>query len=376
MKKIFAAVLGGLLCVCAFAGGRSDAEKGTAAKETFKPSYKQQMPEGNPCVFEEVWGWVMRNREDEFKPEFPVTDACYFSAEVDSYGNLCNIPDIRKLKDFNGRKHLVIVSDSRSLTHFLLDPTFKLVDKFVKDVMKAAKPYDGVQVDFELIPGKDAKNFYNFLVKLSEECKKADKMFTVCVPARLKTISDDIFPYKKIADISDRVIIMAYDEHWSTSKPGAIANVAWCQKIVDYAKTVIPQEKLVMGLPFYGRTWASEKTASGWYFTGVNRLIRQYDAAKPKYVDDIPTTKITMKVSVEAWWEDCYSVVQKMRLYEQKEVKAIAFWRIGQEDPLVWDWVKYRAQIIEPPIPEDVLNGQEEAPSTEVDHVDTEYAAE
>ncbi len=374
MKKILAAITAGLICAAAFAGGRSDAEGGKAEKN-FKPSYNQQMPEGEPAVFDEVWGWVMTKREDELNPNFPVTDVCYFSAEVDSYGALCNVPDIRKLKNFTGRKHIVIVSDSRSLTHFLLDPSYKLVDRFIKDIMKAAKPYDGVQIDFELIPGKDGKNFLNFLTKLSQECKDAGKMFTVCVPARIKTISDDIFPYKKIAEISDRVIIMAYDEHWSTSKPGPIASVAWCEKIVDYAKTVIPQEKLVMGLPFYGRTWASEKPASSWYFTGVNRLMREYDAKKVKYVDDIPTTNITIKVKTEAWWEDCYSTVKKMRLYEQKDVKSIAFWRIGQEDPLIWNWIIPRVHIVEPEIP-DEMQIQESVSSEEVDHVDIEYAAE
>lgn len=344
MKKILAVANFVLFTFAAFAGGRIDAEKGVAAKKQkeFKPAYKQMMPEGKPVEFEEVWGWVMKERESEFDPSMPLTDVCYFSAEVDSYGALCDVPDIKMLKNYKGRKHLVVVCDSKSLTHFVLDPEYKLVEKMVSDIMEAAKPYDGVQVDYELIPGKDAKNFLSFLKMLSDCCKEKGKMFTVCVPARVKTISDDVFPYKKIADLCDRVMIMAYDEHWSTSKPGAIANEAWCERIVNYAKTVIPSEKVVMGLPFYGRSWASEKTAAGWYFTGINRIIRENDSDKVAYMNGIPNTKLTMKISVEAWWEDCYSSVQKMRLYESKNIAGIAFWRIGQEDPLVWKWVSIK----------------------------------
>ena len=349
MKKILAACCMAMITASLFAGGRSDAEKGTAAKKEkeFKPAYKPMLPEGEPCSFNEVWGWVMKERESEFDVNYPLTDVCYFSAEVDSYGELCEIPDIKLLGNFAGRKHIVVVCDSKSLTHFVVDPAFGLRDKMVQDIMTAATPYDGVQVDYELIPGKDAKNFLNFLTLLSEECKKANKMFTVCVPARMKTISDDVFPYKKIAEISDRVMIMAYDEHWSTSKPGAIANEGWCERICNYAKTVIPQEKLIMGLPFYGRTWASEKTASGWYFTGVNRLMREHSHEHVQYLNGIPNVKMTFKVDVEAWWEDCYSTVQKMRMYESKDVSGIAFWRIGQEDPIVWKWVSVVPKVEE-----------------------------
>lgn len=309
-------------------------------KEEIKPAYKQKEPEGNPVEMREIWGWVMQSRLDEFDNEYPLTDVGFFAADVDCYGNLINVPDRNRLANFPGRVHLVVICDSKSLTHFVLDPKFGIVDKMIQDIMKAAEPFDGVNVDYELIPGKDGKNFFNFLDRLSKECKKAGKMFTVCVPARVKTISDDIFPYKKIASISDRVMIMAYDEHWSSSQPGAIASMGWCQKIVDYAVTVIPEEKLIMGLPFYGRSWANEKVAQAWYFEGVNRIIDEYDAGKVTYINDVPNVNITMKVKANVWFEDAYSTVSKMRLYKDSGVNMIAFWRIGQEDRSVWNWMQ------------------------------------
>ena len=46
----------------------------------------------------------------------------------------------------------------------------------------------------------------------------------------------------------DKIIVMAYDEHWATSAPGAIASLSWCKKIADYASSVIPKEKLVIAI--------------------------------------------------------------------------------------------------------------------------------
>lgn len=305
-----------------------------------KIAYKQKQPLGLPVEMDEVWGWVMQNKEAEFSFAYPISDVGYFAADVDCYGNLINVPDRKKLEGYEGRVHLVIVCDSKSLTHFVLDPKFGIADQMVNDIMKAVEPFDGLNVDYELIPGKDAKNFMRFLEKLSAECHKKGKLFTVCVPARIKTISDDIFPYKKIASISDRVMIMAYDEHWSTSRPGAVASVDWCRKIADYAVTTIPPEKLVMGLPFYGRSWASEKVSQGWYFEGVNRMMNEYKPGKVQYINEVPTVDIKVTVDTEFWFEDAYSIVTKMRLYELSGIRHIAFWRIGQEDKTVWQWIK------------------------------------
>lgn len=310
-----------------------------AKKYTGGTSYKQKKIEGEKIELNEVWGYVMQGREYELQEATPLTDVGYFAAEVDTYGHLSNVPKRKSLKNFSGRVHLVLVCDSRSLTHFVLDQTFGLRKTLIDDIIKAAKDYDGVQVDYELIPGKDVKNFLSFLEDLASKTKSNGKIFSVCVPARIKTISDDAFPYEKIAKVADKLIIMAYDEHWSTSKPGAVASLSWCKMIRDYAVSVLPLEKIVMGLPFYGRTWASEKVAQGWYFSGVNRIMKEYKAKKVQYDDGVPHTNIKMKVDVNCYFEDAYSTVQKLNLYKESGITSVAFWRIGQEDASVWQWI-------------------------------------
>ena len=95
-----------------------------------------------------------------------------------------------------------------------------------------------------------------------------------------------------------------------------------------------------MGLPFYGRTWSEKKPAQAWYYSGINRIMKENGVKKVEYIDGIPSVKFNMDVEVTGFFEDVNSVVQKMRLYDYKNVKNIAFWRIGQEDSDVWDWIK------------------------------------
>ena len=50
---------------------------------------------------------------------------------------------------FKGNIHLVIVDNSRSLTHFCLNPEFRIRKELIDDIVKGAKSFDGVQIDFE-----------------------------------------------------------------------------------------------------------------------------------------------------------------------------------------------------------------------------------
>ena len=306
--------------------------------------YKLKQPSGTPAEFRESWGYVTMKRSEEYSKKLPVTDVCFFSAEINCYGQLTSIPDRKKLDIGNARSHMVVVCDSYSLSHFVLDPSFGIRKQLIKDIVKAAEPFDGVQIDFEVIPGKDRLNFISFLQDLRNSLKE-EKWFSVCVPARTKTISDDMYPYEKIASLCDRVFIMAYDEHWSGSTPGAIASVDWCKKVAEYAKTVIPEKKLIMGIPFYGRTWVDKTTAQAWYFSGANRIMRENDVETVTYENDIPTFKYKTQVSVTGYFNDAYSDHLLCKMYQNMGIKKIGFWRIGQEDPAFWDWLKINKNL-------------------------------
>lgn len=318
----------------AFQGNEGD-EK---TDEPLLPKYTLRPVEGNPIQVKESWGYVMQNRVEEYDSSIPLTDVCFFSAEVNCYGELTGVPNRSKIKVGNARCHMVVVCDSKSLTHFVLDPNSPARRPLMKQIVKAATPYDGVQIDFELVPARDRRNFITFLADLRYMLK--DKWFTVCVPARFKLLSEDIYPYAEIAKYSDRVFVMAYDEHWSTSVPGAIASIDWCSKVMEYAQKSIPERKLIMGIPFYGRTWASETTAGAWYFSGANRIMTEHKVTDVIYENDIPTFKYNTDVEITGYFNDAYSCVQLCRLYENAGIKKIGFWRIGQEDPAFWDWIK------------------------------------
>lgn len=303
--------------------------------------YSLRPVEGNPVAFAETWGYVSAGREDEYDSSLPITDVCYFSAEINSYGELVSVPVRSKLKTGKARCHLVIVCDSRALTHFVLDPEYGVRKQLLKSIVKAAAPYDGVQIDFELVPARDRKHFLTFLADLRYMLGQT-KWFTVCVPARFKRLTDDIYPYSDIANYSDRVFVMAYDEHWSSSAPGPVASMDWSRKVMEYAIKAIPEKKLIMGIPFYGRFWAEQATAGAYYFSRLNRMMVAAGVEEITYENDIPKVKYTTQVDVTGYFNDAWSDVALLRMYKEAGVKKVGFWRVGQEDPEFWKWLEIK----------------------------------
>ncbi len=61
--------------------------------------------------------------------------------------------------------------------------------------------------------------------------------------------------YAAHGDIVDFVMLMTYEWGWAGGRPWAIAPINEVRDVLDYAVTVIPREKILMGMPLYGRDW-------------------------------------------------------------------------------------------------------------------------
>ena len=298
-------------------------------------------PEGSALpvsVFPEVWAYVLAGRESALRSAMPISDVAYFGAEIDTYGSLVDVPRRRNLPAFSGRVHLVVACSSRSLSHFILVPGSAERKALVSDLLSAARDYDGLQIDFELIPQKDRDTFFSFLTELRSGL--GNKMFTIALPARTRKIVNDVYDYERIAPVVDRILVMAYDEHWSTSAPGPIASLVWCSRVADYSLRAIGHEKLIMGLPFYGRAWASPNHAQAYVYTGIERIINENNVREIRRENGIPTFDYQLPVLVKAYYEDEYSLSTRMEMYRSMGIAAIGFWRLGQETPEVWKLIK------------------------------------
>jgi spore germination protein YaaH len=293
--------------------------------------------------FREIWAYVISGSEGDLKAGYPITDAFHFAATVNSYGQLTGVPNRKKVPPgFKGRVHVVAVCESTALTHFVLEQDRPVHRALVADLLAAAAPYDGLQIDFELVPANDGEAFLAFLGELREGL--GTKSLTVALPARLRAIKNDVYDYKKIAFLVDKIFIMAYDEHWATSKPGPVASMKWGRAVAAYGLSALGPEKLVMGLPFYGRTWGNERTNRAMFYSGIERLKRENRVVTVGRDDGVPFFTYTIPVEVTAYYDDDYSLAARLDIYRQMGVQLVGFWRLGQESTTIWQLLKIRAE--------------------------------
>ena len=278
-----------------------------------KSLVEKEIPE--IITFKETWAYLTAGRENELaKTGNAVTDIGYFGATLDSFGNLVDVPKRENLKaNPNQKVHMVIVDTGRALTHFCISRKYPVRNELLRQIAKAAKPYDGVQIDFELVSAQDAEDSYSFLRDLKRRLPK--KTSSIEVPARTKRLTKEAYDYAVLSKIVDRIVVMAYDEHWATSRPGPVASLKWCENIMLYSQATITTEKLIMGTPFYGRCWNTDNTPGSYRYTSIERLQNQQKIKEIKRVNDVPSFQLKKEVVYQFYYDDLYSLKKRLKLY-------------------------------------------------------------
>ncbi|MCX7710663.1 MAG: glycosyl hydrolase family 18 protein [Clostridia bacterium] len=208
-----------------------------------------------------------------------------------------------------------------------------------------ANNYKGVDIDIENIPAANRTHFTTFMSEIYSALKPLGYEVSVAVPAKTYDSStatwNYAFDYKSLALYSDYLMLMAYDEHYPGGKAGSIASIGWVTSVVDYALTVVPKEKIVLGMAAYGYDWVGT-TTKAYSINGCLNLANQYgatinfdSATKSKYF-----TYTVNGVAHTVWFEDGETIAYKLDLANARDLKGVGIWRLGLENTNYWNTIK------------------------------------
>jgi len=213
--------------------------------------------------------------------------------------------------------------------------------------------FDGVSIDYEGVVGSQRENFTLFIQELAAALHRTNKLVGVALHPKTGEASDlryDFQDWVSLAAAADQLYIMAYGEHWDDGGPGPIASYGWVESIVRYASSMkVPKNKLFLGIPLYGYDWpAGGNEATGLTYSDVGKLVARYspelkwdsNARSPHfhYVGD--------RRDHEVWFENARSAGEKIRLADETGLAGIAFWRLGGEDPKIWELFTQEIQTL------------------------------
>lgn len=215
---------------------------------------------------------------------------------------------------------------------------------------------DGVNIDIQNLNEAD-RNAFTVFIKLLRATLPTSKLISVCVapnPWGVTTGWQGSYDYAALGKVSDQIFIMAYDEHYTGSTPGAVASFPFVENSVKYALKYVPSSKIVMGIPFYGRYWKQGASKGGYGITvsDVERLVATYKTttwydAKAQCARATLTVSATDNVVIwgseklsagtyDIWYENEASIEKKLSLVSKYSLLGAGSWALGQEPDHFW----------------------------------------
>jgi len=224
----------------------------------------------------------------------------------------------------------------------LHDPT--LMKQHIAAIVSLVRAhnYAGIDIDYENLQAGDRQAFTTFITGLGHALHAHGKMLSVAVFAKKTNAGVDprnvAQNFAAIGRAADQVRIMAYDYHWATSPPGPVAPLPWVRSVLHYAKSQIPADKVILGVPLYGYDW-SGKNAQAVTWLQALRLARahhvtaQYDnAAQAPWFSYTDASGKRHQV----WFENQASSEAKFGVALGSQIGGVYLWMFGYEQPGTW----------------------------------------
>lgn len=210
------------------------------------------------------------------------------------------------------------------------------------------KGYLALNVDFEYVLPADRELYNAFLQRLVDSLHPQNYLVSTCLAPKTSAAQTgtlyEAHDYPAHGRIVDFVILMTYEWGWSGGPPRAVAPLNEVNKVLTYALSVIPAQKIVMGMPLYGYDWTLPYVQGAkWAPTvspqaAVNRA-NQY-GANIEYDEEAqsPHYNYYDKEGREhtVWFEDARSVQAKFNLVKSYNLRGVSYWVLGVPFPQNW----------------------------------------
>ena len=216
-----------------------------------------------------------------------------------------------------------------------------------------ANNYYGYQLDVEHMLASDRALFTAFAEKVGTALHGAGLHYSIAVVAK---VSDDpadysqkswnewagAFDYVPLAQGSDFLSIMLYDQDDSV---GPASSLPWYNKVIAYATSLVPANKLSVGIPFYSWEWVpgGEKKISAHTYQYVLNQIKKKTVKSTNFNEVLGTGSMSYWVKVNGkkeprvlWYENLQSFKLKYAILQKAGVRGFSAWAMGQEDARIW----------------------------------------
>ncbi len=228
--------------------------------------------------------------------------------------------------------------DPAALQRLIGSPARRAV--VVAQLARAVRTYGlgGVTVDFEEIPDGLHAGVRTFVRELGAALHPMGALVTQALPAEM-----DVQLLRQYAAVNDDVILMLYDEHGGRGDVGPVASQNWYAAEARRAAAAVPPAKLILAMGAYGYDWNdADPKAAGDERTFQDVMRTAHEQSTPVRFDSTSLNPYLTWTDPDStdhvlWFLDGVTAYNELLVASRLGAAGSAVWRLGAEDPSVWN---------------------------------------
>ena len=201
------------------------------------------------------------------------------------------------------------------------------------------KGYEGLDVDFEYVPAEDRDAYTRFVTQLTERMNAEGYPVSVALAPKTSDNQRGLLyegiDYAGLGAAANSVFLMTYEWGYRCSPPMAVAPLPEVRRVVEYAVTRIPPEKIDLGIPNYGYDWPVSASGEAEEARTVGNIEAVHQAAETGSEilwDDTAQSPYYRYerdgAGHEVWFEDVRSMQAKFGLVREYGLRGAGYWQI------------------------------------------------
>jgi spore germination protein len=291
-----------------------------------------------------------------------------FSYKANSDGTLeaLNLTGITEIAKANNNKLMMAITNissgsfSAEVAKSILESKEiqqSLISNIIIDAKKVEQISD-IHFDFEYIPPSLRDAYSTFIALAVQELHTEGYMVSVALAPKTSANQQGQWyqghDYGALGATADFVVVMSYEWGYSAGPPQPVSPIGPVEKVLQYAISEIPSNKILMGQNLYGYDWTIPYIQGGEYAKALspqlaleiarqNMVAIQYD-----YRAQAPFFYYTKNGARHiVWFEDARSIQAKFNLLKRLNLRGISYWKLGLPFPQNWLLLNSNFNIIE-----------------------------
>lgn len=235
-----------------------------------------------------------------------------------------------------------------ALAHTILSSS-EIQDRLLANILGVMKEkgYQGINVDFENVLPADRELYNQFLQrtvdKLHPEGYFVSSALAPKVSGEQRGLLYEAHDYEAHGRIVDFVVLMTYEWGYRLGPAQAISPLNEIKRVLDYAVTVIPRDKIFFGFQIYARDWLlpfaeGEEAETFSQQEAISRAVQHQVAIQYDETAQAPFFRYTDEEgrAHEVWFEDARSAQAKFDMVKNYHLRGISYWVLGYPFPQNW----------------------------------------